>query len=808
MVSRRCRACAEHIALDARFCQACGAEQVVVEATVVKPRRWGCAFGILLLAGATTFGLLPHNGEPRWTQWWESVQQLSQADGPVPEPVVPSQPPREPLAPQADEAPPELAEGLSLTTSEPHPLLRDRFVTEVHQVRGDRRGTQAIEIRFDPARVRQPVAYKVIANVLTLPVEATIRNGVARIEADISMRRPAEGTFFLQASQRVPPPVPGIGYAIGEAWENASHPRCQSGAVGETDFPRGARIAVGFLEAADCGLAQRVRDLLEEALDHYGREFADAQGSPLRRYTPERPLMVFLHRQAGVNGAYSIWSAFGHMYIDIDAARDDPEGLRETMFHETFHAVQDHYATMSGTGVMGSHWWFEGSAEWAGLVARGIDFDAAIPIEFRESGILSVGLARTSRFGTMSYATSLHMYWAEQREPGFVLRMLQSDTARGAAFVEATHQACGFPEAYPEFVRHVATTAPNVWSRGRFMVTDRGVRVQQSTEPNAGVGAAQVRPWSDPEPGMDRAVPWFHESLSFVAEPFTAQFVQFNVRSSEPVRLTVQSSTSNVFALGSTLVQSGELWRIEPLSNTTLVFFNDHPTNNERIRAFFVFERGEEEEEPPEPPQPPEPPRVAVNSMMSTPMTTMSTTTMRGRSMTGAWRFNMGCMNLTQNSSSVSGETFGHRHRDTGRARGTIRDGVLTLTYNVGTTERTTRIRLSDATRTEVRGTDSHHFTRAQQCQRAPDTSMRCYDACIAGCELGMFACGVNGERVTPRVYCDGIQSQTRRAGSGMGFFFECFPHMPQSWRTPREVPVPGTRSLVPRVNPNGRRRR
>lgn len=777
----------------------------------------GLRWGTLLVVGALVgWAFAPGpDGEAHWRGWLTALRS---------DPAVATANdagPRDAGSPDAphdasSERPSELAEALEPLPDEfelhrvaPEPSLQDRLVTDVYEVHGAARASQTIAIPFDPEGLVQPTVYQVVDGVLAFPVPATFEGPVAHVRAEVSLPPTTEGPAFLQATGRgAPAPPPRVGYAIGDYW----HPRCVRGARGEVEHRRGERIAIGYLADADCQLGREVAALLEEALTHYGDEFADAGGSPLRRYTADAPLLVHLREQPGVNGSYSLWSTRGHMNVDIASARNDAAGLRETLFHETFHAVQDHYANLAATGVLGSHWWFEGSAEWAGLVARGVDFDAAIPIELRESGILSVDLARTTRYGTMSYATSLHMFWAERRNPGFVRQLLQSDTFRGGAFVQATHEACGFPEAYPAFLEHVLRVAPDrPWARARFMVGDTGIRRQIANEPNAALPAAPINPWADPidDTRVDR--PWRTESVYFVAAPYTAHFVQLFVRASEPVRLSMSSTTPNVRRVGGNLRAEGEGFVVDPLVSTTFVFFNDHPTENRAIEALLFFEYGEEPEEPePEPervaPPPPEPPPRRPEPA---PRMRAEPRTGGVASLSGAWSFPMGCMNLEQSGSSVTGEVFGHRHEHTGRVRGTVREGVAELRFSLGDQPQSLRVHLSMLqARAENRGPGAHRFTRVRRCARAADNRMSCYDACLRGCAEGMMACGIDGEQVPPARYCDGIQSQPGSTRSGLGFFFECLPNMPAAWRRPRSVPIPGTRSLVPQVNPNGRARR
>ena len=773
-------------------------------------------FGIV--GGVTAFALSDHDGGPRWVGWMQVLRGDEPPD-PDPEPDPRIAPP-EPLPPARTEAviashepgtQSALGDGLVLHIDAAPDSIADRLVTPLHRVTGDLRGTRTLEIEFDPARLIEPTVFQVFDGQLMLPVEATIeqRGGiaVARVEADVSMSRPNDAMSFLQTSPtnggaRVEPDPPPIAYAVGDPW----HPRCRHGRRGETEFLPGSRVAFGFLEDADCALGRSVAALVTEALDYYAEGFSDAGGSPLRRYNTSTPLLVFLHHQPGVNGAYSIWSTRGHVYVDIASARSNPDGLRETMFHEMFHAVQDHYATMSATGVLGSHWWFEGSAEWAGLVARGIGFEEAIGIELRESGVLSVAMNSTSRYGTMSYATSLYMFFAEAREPGFVARMLQSDATRGATYLAETQRAAGFPGTYRELVETIIRAAPGApWRRARFMAVDAGVRKQSTDEISGGLAPATPRPWAEPSDARGTRLQWMQEWVSFVAEPYTAHFVSLTARGSEPVRVRASSSTPNVLLVrdGAITAATNEI-DLDPLTDATLVLYHDEPEGNRRFRVDFFFERGEEEGEPVVAVTPP--PRMRADPP---PRMRADPPPRRARSLAGNWSFSAGCMNLEQSGSRVSGSVHGHRHGDGGRVSGTIADGSAQLDFNLGSTRGTVSIDLGSLRGTTRLNNSNTAFTlrSVARCQDAPDTSLRCYDACLQGCRIGMFACGVEGERVTPEVYCDGLQRMSQRAGSPMGFFFECMQHTPAAWRAARATPIPGTRSLVPQVNPNGRAR-
>lgn len=277
-----------------------------------------------------------------------------------------------------------------------------------------------------------------------------------------------------------------------------------------------------LLRPAPSEFAHHVATTLQKIYELYNAAYTADDGTPgLARLSPDRRMPVYL-RDHAANGEYGPCSLLGTITIDIASGLRRRDELDATLHHEMFHAVQDSYSNMV-LGGLAAMWWYEATAEWAGLVGAGRSFAKAAESEIAlYPEVLSVPIRQTRdyRSGLLSYGASLLVGHVESQSPGHLRGTLQSWAISSDALYERMVRDGRLAETYPDFVRAalVGALPKQPWVQARLYEMENESRL--FTRPTGAIG--------DPLQEMSCASTERERSrerrFAFAAGPLTARF--------------------------------------------------------------------------------------------------------------------------------------------------------------------------------------------------------------------------------------------------------------------------------------------
>lgn len=257
-----------------------------------------------------------------------------------------------------------------------------------------------------------------------------------------------------------------------------------TGVAGEIYEEPGKCFRVIFEVPAPRSLAVQVTQTLQLALDLYKREYGVTKGN-LARVTPTNRMKVYLGDYGGDNGEYVPWSDTGWMKVSVTPALRSAAGLDETLYHEMFHGVQASFFNMVAAGNRG-YWWFEASAEWAGLKARGMSLADMVrhDVKDRYKYALSVPIVDSadSQYEggkLLSYAYCALIEHVESQKPGYVRRVLQSPSRSSGSdeLRDGLVSEGNLTRTYASFVEQAVVPGyPDLWATGSLTVADQKCR--------------------------------------------------------------------------------------------------------------------------------------------------------------------------------------------------------------------------------------------------------------------------------------------------------------------------------------------
>lgn len=308
--------------------------------------------------------------------------------------------------------------------------------------------------------------------------------------------------------------------------------------------------------------AQYVSATLQEACNTYNKTYTDKDGkAPFSHLSPSHRMNVYLGRYGGTNGEYCIWTWNGYINIDTESGQRNREELRDTLFHEMFHAVQDVYSNMFLAGNI-SMWWYEATAEWAGLRGRGCSFGEMVHAELElYPEILSVPIqqTRTYRDGLLSYGGALLVAHVENVKPGSVRDTLRGWSTTSSQLYGRLAQDGQLDETYPEFVRQVLLASypgPRMWPQATIFEVENETRVFSLPEDAFGkVSTDPQRISREEERSADR-------HFAVTAGPATTRFLHVHLTDvKEPrtleVKLKVDGRMSDQAWIATSLTGAG-----------------------------------------------------------------------------------------------------------------------------------------------------------------------------------------------------------------------------------------------------------
>ncbi len=332
--------------------------------------------------------------------------------------------------------------------------------------------------------------------------------------------------------------VPRVGYAVGPAAGLSPHPTCLSGAPGEIHDQPGHSFRIVFHVQAPCALARQVSDVLQQALEVYDADFQDANGQrPFARLSPESRIWVYLLADGPISRYEHSLRWNGTMRVNVALARADPARLREALFRELFHAVQDAHSSVSLAGS--APWWYEATAEWAAIrysravppgAERGVDFPSAVRTELaRHDYLLSVPIDESGGYegGTLAYGYALLVDHVERQAPGYVRQSLLAGGGTSGRLYQELVAAGRLRDTYPEFLASVlAEAAPaGPWLQASLEESEHETRIVTHPAGKLGEPRAITRAVRD---DLARAAP---HVFGAVLRPLTARF--FRVKAAD-----------------------------------------------------------------------------------------------------------------------------------------------------------------------------------------------------------------------------------------------------------------------------------
>lgn len=326
--------------------------------------------------------------------------------------------------------------------------------------------------------------------------------------------------------------------------------RVGSGASGEShDEPNNHfRIMVKTPTTPD--FVRFVANTLEEAYSTYRSVYADVSGQPpLADLTTGwwRMEVYLVDNMAQTYGEYRNWDIPGglpngywwwpghygdweNIYVNVPTGTSDRAELRETLFHEFFHALQDEYGTKLGAAVMGTRWWYESTAEWAGWRYGRSQRLADVAAEYVQKYpfFLSVPIENSSANADnpeLQYGYSILIDYIEEMKPGYVRRaLISSNWASNTLYAQLVNDG-DLARTYPDFVRNVLVRAIPAGSEpwDQFTVHEYDDRTEILRYPAAAVGlTARRNPTVVSNPVARRQPHVFELSLP----PLTTKFLR------------------------------------------------------------------------------------------------------------------------------------------------------------------------------------------------------------------------------------------------------------------------------------------
>lgn len=277
--------------------------------------------------------------------------------------------------------------------------------------------------------------------------------------------------------------------ALGLAWALALALPAQVARTGEVYAAPGQVFKVVFKQPGSRDFAKFVADTLQKAWETYNADFARDDGkAPLGWLSPANRMEVQLVPiGGGINAYYQFLSWNGYIQVDPGIGEKDLPGLRITLCHELFHALQDAYSNMMVSGNR-AHWWFEASAEWAGLkYGSPYTADQARDEMLRYKYFLSLPVQESEKYEDrlMAYAFAMMVEHAETKSPGYVRRALNGSAVTSRAFYEELVKASNFPETFPEYVGtylKVGFSNPGLWTTARVVESEGETRIYRAGE--------------------------------------------------------------------------------------------------------------------------------------------------------------------------------------------------------------------------------------------------------------------------------------------------------------------------------------
>ncbi|MBI4289518.1 MAG: carboxypeptidase regulatory-like domain-containing protein, partial [Chloroflexi bacterium] len=428
------------------------------------------------------------------------------------------------------------------------------------------KGEFTLGIPYDRSKLPQGVsedslqAYAVTGNSVLFPVASTtdknrqlvvVRNpevavlgGPAGITAQ---KRSVQSLMPGQSPEEAAPPAP-TGYVIGKAEPTGSgNMKCQSGAPGEVHEEDNQVFRILFLVQSPCSFAKFVSVTLTEALDKYNTIYMDTNGkAPFANLSPDNRMVVQLGSFPGVNGEYKFMGSWnGYILIDVPSGMSKQTELRDTLFHEMFHAVQDIYSNMFVGGIA-SMWWYEATAEWAGMTGRGLPFAAMIDNELATYPyVLSAPIQQSRSYeeGRLSYGYSLLIEHVQRQKPGYLRNVLNSwKTTSGQLYNDLVAWG-NLGQTYPAFVGDVLVSVPGghlPWTQARIFETNAETRI--FSRPTAVIGDRGEKIERLADEGQRSADHHFVMAMP----PLTARFFQIQTQAlTENRRVEVRLARDN-----------------------------------------------------------------------------------------------------------------------------------------------------------------------------------------------------------------------------------------------------------------------
>lgn len=278
------------------------------------------------------------------------------------------------------------------------------------------------------------------------------------------------------------------GYGVNGKELTSSELLCSTGAAGEIHDEPDTVFRIFNRVSAPCDFVRFVATTLQEAADNYNARFANRKGQmPFEEFTVENRMMVTLGDFPAFSGNYDFmlwgpvpdWS--GEIEIDVTKGSSNRSLLRGTLFHEMFHGVQDFYSNMYLAGNV-ARWWYEATAEWAGLQARNVNFADAQNHELNTFNYaLSVPVADSESFSPqLPYAYAILVYHVEEQSPGYVYDSLNdSNQVSSGDFYRALVESGNLDSNYIDFVSRVmADRLPGaLWTTASIFERANGTNV-------------------------------------------------------------------------------------------------------------------------------------------------------------------------------------------------------------------------------------------------------------------------------------------------------------------------------------------
>ncbi len=288
---------------------------------------------------------------------------------------------------------------------------------------------------------------------------------------------------------------------------------------------------------------------LQEALKAHNAAFKSKTGkAPFAHLSTTNRMSVYIGSYSE-DGRYKFLSWNGWIEIDLAKGNKDRPDLRNTLFHEVFHAVQDTYRNMYIGGIS-ALWWYEATADWAGHQGVGTSFAKRVKTHLGEySELLSVPIQKSYSYhgGSLSYGCSLLVHHVEKQKPGHVLNLLQSSEVSSSALYQRMVTDGNLKKTYADFVKEVLTHAlpdKEPWCNG--WIIERDKQTWGFARPKAAIGSVDQKRFIRKD-DKERAAEW---GFGGIAAPLTTRFFSVGAtKLKEPrelkIKLTEGASASS-----------------------------------------------------------------------------------------------------------------------------------------------------------------------------------------------------------------------------------------------------------------------